>query len=114
MGPSFRTRIAAELLDGEFEGHAGAQRGLFEQQTEVAAGQRLGEPRGHRLHLLGKVEQRQQFFLRKVEIAREVAGPNFGKGLGGRHLLDRLERCTEGRGHFLAKSPQAPNECLFT
>ncbi len=37
-------RVAAQLLDGEFEGDARAERGLFEQQAEVSAAQGLGKP----------------------------------------------------------------------
>ena len=42
--PGDRDGIAAELLDGEFEGQTGAQRRLFEQQAQVTATQRVGIP----------------------------------------------------------------------
>ena len=79
--------IAAELLDGELEGHAGAQRRLFEQQSKVAAGQRLSEARGSALDLGSEIQHASQLVTRKIEVGGEVAGSGLNETRDGhRHV----------------------------
>ncbi len=58
-GADAQDGIAAELLDGQLEGEAGAQGRLFEQQRDVSAGQSRGETAGIRLQLLSEIQQRK-------------------------------------------------------
>ena len=67
-------RIAAELLDGEFEGQPGSERRLFEQQSKVPPGQRASEPGRISFYLTSKVEQRYQLIQGEILVAGQVAG----------------------------------------
>ena len=48
---------AAQLLDGELEGHAGAQRRLLEEQRDGFAGQRGAVVLGRALDFGGEIEE---------------------------------------------------------
>src|SRR5580693_4401596 len=64
--------IAAQLLDGEFEGHARAQGRLFEQEAEVAPRESLREAHGRALDLAGEVERAMERLRGEIQIGRQV------------------------------------------
>jgi hypothetical protein len=76
-------RIAAELLDGQLEGEAGAQGSFFEEQADVLAVERAGIVARRLLHIERDVEQGGQFVVGEVEVAAEVGGRDSGDLLMG-------------------------------
>ena len=75
-----RDDIAAELLHGEFEGHARAERRLFKQKSGVAAFERGGKARARLLDLFRKIEDSVELFDREVEVVAEIG--HRGRGAG--------------------------------
>jgi hypothetical protein len=71
---------------------SGAERGLFEQERDVAASQSGAKALRVPLQLMGEIQQCKQFILRDIEIAREVDCCDLGERFRRRHSLDRLQR----------------------
>lgn len=65
---------AAELLDGEVKGEAGAEGGFFEQEAEVASGEGVGEVGGAAFDLFGEGEEAGEFVDGEVEVGAEIGG----------------------------------------
>ena len=80
-----KTRTAAQLLHGQFEGELGAQGGFFEQHADVLAvqGVRVVARRG--LDLGGEVEQVDQFVVGQVEVVEKVVGIGFQDLVRSKH-----------------------------
>ena len=77
MGPSMKTRVAAELLDGELERQLGAERRLFEQERDGLAVERVRIVARATLDFGGEIEQVEQFVVGEVEVAEQVRGGGF-------------------------------------
>jgi hypothetical protein len=88
-------RMAAQLLDGEIEGHAGTQRGLLEEQAQGAAGKRAGVTGWLGLELSGQVQQTGDLVGGQVQVVGKVPGRRFEERLserGGLHGGSLLQR----------------------
>ena len=77
MGPSLKTRAAAQLLDGEFERELGAQRRLFEEQGDGFAREGAGVVAGRALDVGGEIEEVEQFVVGEIEIFEEIGMRRF-------------------------------------
>ncbi len=78
MGPSRKTRSAAHLLHGEFEGEFGAERGLFEKHAEVLAVEGVGVGGRGFFDFGGEIEEVEEFVVRDIEIREEIGCGGFG------------------------------------
>jgi len=76
-------RVAAELFDGQFEGEAGAQGSLLEEQPDILAGEGPGILARRLFHIERDIEQTGELVVGEVEIASQVGGRDSGDLLVG-------------------------------
>ena len=77
IGDFGEQRVAAQLLDRQFERQPRAQRRLFEQQRDGLAGQRPGRSRAARASRPPPDPAAAQFVVCKIEILKEIGSSSF-------------------------------------
>ncbi len=70
--------IAAELFDGQLEGHVRAQRGLFEEQRDGCSSERAGVIAGGVFDVEREVQEVGELVVGEVEITREIGSGEAG------------------------------------
>ena len=77
--PFGKERIAAQLLDGQLEGQARAQRGLLEEQGDGLSVQRMGVIARRTLYQGSQVEQGAQLVAGEVEVPEQIGSGHPGR-----------------------------------